>query len=196
MLLESNKLHQLQDDLESMLWVLLWMCLKFVNHNLSPPVLQRFLDIFDETKPSRNGTGGTSKRSSLLGSEFQGEVKFTSPPLNTLFERLLPVFASRYARRPLDDDLDDAKAVYLELGGEEGASKDKRFRYDPFSFYLRNSRLENSRWIIKIMRALLDSANWPVNDIVKAKEYHSSDGRHAKRTGLDSFHGMISKRIR
>ncbi|GBE84617.1 predicted protein [Sparassis crispa] len=74
--------HSFQDDMESMLWVVLYSNLLWLGHNLSPNTVVTYLfELFDDTWINQEGIlkGGDGKLSNQYSQNFTGKVHFSNP---------------------------------------------------------------------------------------------------------------------
>lgn len=133
-----------QDDIESLLYVILYCALLWLPHELSPAQLDEALEaIFDRSRwaPSKNGyVGGDGKLDNAMTRYFTGPANFAVPLqkwLDTVIDHHVPAPASEYLVPPRDtstwsaDQLEAFWADFLQT--ETLASKDRTTHDHPRS---------------------------------------------------------------
>jgi hypothetical protein len=102
LLRNNKKCHELEDDRESCLHVLIWTALRFTEHTCSEGHSSTFLRAFDEAYEDGDGVkGGDLKRGFLATREIPRVVKFDGQPhLDKLIRELTEAFAVRYEEPP------------------------------------------------------------------------------------------------
>src|ERR1700733_15311165 len=116
LLMNTNHVHTLADDLESFLHVLSWVALRFTPHGSSSKALTDLLvSMFDHSNEDDGGSkGGTAKRNYLSGAQIL-KSDFQHPILPALLEELTATCAIRYEKRPSDNELE----AYHELQAQQ-----------------------------------------------------------------------------
>jgi hypothetical protein len=106
LLMNTNHVHTLADDLESFLHVLSWVALRFTPHGLSTKALTDLLvSMFDHSYEEDGfARGGDIKRDCLIGGRVM-KSNFQQEKLSTLIKVLTATCAVRYEDPPSDEDL-------------------------------------------------------------------------------------------
>lgn len=146
LLKKRNHFHDIEDDRESALYVMLWTALRYTKHSQlvesedDIPV-KHLLAAFDEARPDGSGgvTGGSLKSSFLTGNS---ELRFDNrPQLDTLVTTLCRAFAFRYVRQ-LDPTNAGLVAIYSD----------------------RLKLLRTEGWLVNTMEQFLNADGWPNDD--------------------------------
>jgi hypothetical protein len=121
LLMSTNHVHTLTDDLESFLHVLSWVALRFTPHGLSTAALTHLLDsVFDHSYEDDGfARGGNIKSGYLIGGQVT-KSNFQQEKLSKLIKVLTATCAVRYEDPPSDEDL----KLYHEFCGREIRTKD------------------------------------------------------------------------
>jgi hypothetical protein len=115
--------HGFKDDLESSLYILLWVILMYSTVS-DPTLVPDFMASVLDAKPYR-GVGGLSKHGLLKGQEFLDDVEFPGrPALHELVRGLANLFKFRYVKAPDTLQRKDYKK-FLEMGN---GSDDPEFK--------------------------------------------------------------------
>jgi len=174
--------HDFRDDLESSLYVLLWLTLVYSecsNGEQVPSFLAGVLDPQPHApkSPDRK-TSGFAKPDFLKGRTFLTEVTFPGrPALHSLFRHLTRLFAIRYEDEPSSDEKGVAESYRVrreavadptqrELLGElyRGTVVHK--------FNQRSALLDDHTYIIRLFDdALENRSSWPSHDCAVKQEY-------------------------
>jgi hypothetical protein len=178
---KSNPLHSFEDDLESSIYVLLWLTLMYsevTNSDVMPPFLSSVLD----PQPYSNN-GGYAKTEFLMGRAFLAGVQFPGrPALHKLISDLAQLFSVRYEPPPSDADRQAVHALLQSQDPGVRAAYDQTItsRYDK-----RKSQLEGHDATITFFdEALNDCSNWPQNDRAVRQNYsHNVQPRKVIKTG-------------
>jgi hypothetical protein len=177
LLIKRNHFHDIEDDRESALYVLLWTALRYTKHSqlVDDISVPDFLAAFDEARPDGSGgfTGGSLKRSFLRGN---GELHFDNrPQLDALAGHLCRAIGARYTAKPGPE----APAALAEYHNNS----------------LQLLRTEN--WFVDIMQKFLNSDGWPSDDKAEPQETIVEATTSNKR-GFDqaSINGRNEKRFR
>lgn len=185
--------HDFRDDLESTLYILLWVALVFSKVDTTENV-SGFLSIVLD--PYRNILNYTTKPDFLTGRRFFKDFKFANRPcLDTLLLDLAHLFKFRYEDVPTEVDLELVKSAEHLL-----ANAIKRQDYDLVG-YITNSyetlygvvykRQETAfrnheATLAHFKKALEDRSKWPLDDVADKQ-----DTEHIKPTLAKS---TLSKR--
>jgi hypothetical protein len=176
LLMNTNHVHTLADDLESFLHVLSWVALRFTPHGLSTKALTDLLvSMFDHSYEDDGfARGGNIKKNYLIGGEVTTS-NFQQEKISTLIKVLTATCAVRYEDPPSDEDLklyrdyqvqqsdllqnphitSSVAAIYEALGLSSVAA-----RYEQ-----KMAALSSSDWMIKTFDdALADRNSWPSDD--------------------------------
>ena len=167
--------HSFQDDLESTIYVLLWMILMYSetsDRDRVPTFLSGVLD------PQPHGeTGGFNKADFLKARTFLQQVNFPGRhALHHLINQLGDLFAVQYEDKPTaaQETIADVlkKAMAADLDNAEIAKAHKAtFSY---SYWTWMNALNDHQHTIQLFEvALQDSASWPVNDIAVKQEFRT-----------------------
>jgi len=164
--------HDFQDDLESTLWVLLWMTLMFSQVS-NPDVMPTFLLNVLNPWPYLNNSS-TGKMEFLIGHRFLSMVQFLEQnELHKLISNLTFLFAVLYE----DEPSEAGKEISSLLNG-----LDQRDPNDEHGDMLRCRHVfEYNTWInalqdylatIKLFQdALKDHTKWPSNDVAVLQKF-------------------------
>lgn len=150
--------HVRADDMESVFWVLLWLALKFGQHNIEPKKLSgKLADIFDKMNVAEDGEFGGDYKEFVLekGVGRYLEVEFSPPVLQEVLEEMCACFTVRTELPP------------PELGAKPKYRRDPRqlVAYEVLLDWYNRSvdQLKNAAYIReKIENALAREAEWPV----------------------------------
>src|ERR1700678_4581090 len=150
--------HDFRDDLESSIYVLLWVGLMYSecsNRAQVPSFMSTVLD------PQPHGsTGGYGKADFLKGKTFLSKVKFPfRPALDTLLDKLADLFSVRYEEAPTEADRADSDGL-REPHLHSQYCKSLAVKYDR-----RIDELSSHDATIGLFEtALSDRSQWPAND--------------------------------
>ncbi|OBZ71870.1 hypothetical protein A0H81_08087 [Grifola frondosa] len=90
---EFTQQHHIQDDMESLLYVVLYCSLRWLPHNKQESALVRLLhvlfDRYDEIDEKGNTRGGDAKLQNSTSRKFTKKVRFTSKPLQKWFDKVM-----------------------------------------------------------------------------------------------------------
>ncbi|KAH7921106.1 hypothetical protein BV22DRAFT_1198444 [Leucogyrophana mollusca] len=175
LLQNPQKLHELQDDLESFLHVLTWSTIRYCPSNLSALERGTYLRlIFDEAIDTDDGTtGGLHKGNHLghgrylparRGEGFQFSV---SSPLLDLLKAFSGGFVARYQTPPTDAERKTFEQQKAQAVADNNPNWLKYLLDHPFEAYDRALRaLTNSDWVLSILRSYAKGKHgaWPTDD--------------------------------
>jgi len=161
---KMDGLHDIQDDLESSIYVLLWMTLMYSKCS-NPKQVPSFLEGVLDPKP-HGGTGVYSKPDFLKGRTFLSQIEFTGrSALHCLIDQLCYLFAVRYEQEPSQAERDEATTLrqYVDLGNSQLARVYHRCYANAYNH--RMASLKNNKSAIDLFEdALRDPSLWPTND--------------------------------
>ncbi len=114
--------HTLQDDMESLLYVVLYCGFLWLPHNLSKEELAHMIKVLFESFYWDEGNiqGGSGKLSNAIRRQYTGDVEFNEPLkewLNTVMDYNFPTRASNYrgpSRWSSPDDLEEFWSKFLQ----------------------------------------------------------------------------------
>lgn len=159
--------HDFKDDLESSVYVLLWMTLMYSevsDRNEVPAFLAAVLDPL-----SYGPRGGHCKEDFLKSRSFLKHVTFPHrPALHTLIDNLAQLFSIRYADKPSENEKQHTADLlsYIESSPTSPPSLLKAYvDSTSYVYHMRMSKLESHLPTIALFEeALSDRSNWPTND--------------------------------
>jgi hypothetical protein len=156
--------HIFVDDLESSLYVLLWMVLMYSECSDSmqvPTFLQLVLD-----PQSHLSTGGYGKADFLKGRTFLTQVNFPHrPALHQLIVRLAELFAVRYEQAPTESERTEFALLMTLKDSPEPIIFNIHTKSTIFLFDQQVTALENHLATISLFEnALRDSLQWLASD--------------------------------
>lgn len=160
---EKEHVHNFNDDLESTIYILLWVALMYSKCSNSP-MAAGFLEIVLDTQPHSTSTYA-SKPDFLMGRQFLRDVKFVDRPcLDNLLDQLTKLFAVRYHCQP-EEDARKAENAWGQLLKENPGLQSI---YDalPIVQYDRRIKIlkDHEETINYFEEALKDRSLWPPND--------------------------------
>lgn len=178
--------HDFRDDLESSIYVLLWVVLMYSECSDRAQVPSFLSSVLD---PQPHGSiGGYGKADFLKGKTFLSQVKFSCrPALDTLLDRLADLFAVRYELAPTKGDRADSDKLRARVDS------------DPYlrSLYCESRTVVYDRRIRELSShdatialfetALSDRSQWPANDRAEKQQIRvnntSSPHQQLMKTG-------------
>jgi hypothetical protein len=159
---QTTQQHVLKDDLESSIYVLLWVAL-MCSETSNPDQAVLFLKTVLDQQPF-GGLGSYQKADFLKGRTFLNLVKFVDrPALDELINQLACIFGSRYVTPPSDEERRDV-AVVRNLVSDDPMRSDLYLNMPASIFDVRFSKLEDHEAIIELFDAALSNPDWPPND--------------------------------
>jgi|ERR1700678_796235 hypothetical protein len=179
---KMDGVHSLQDDLESAIYVLLWMILMYSetsDRDRVPTFLSGVLD----PEPHKE-TGGFNKADFLKARTFLQNVHFPNrEALHNLISQLAELFAVRYEEKP--SEVEEKVANTLK---DDPALAEAYKRTVYFSYWARMTALENHQHTIKLFEEALKSTSWLVNDFAVKQEFGTRTSLHrpVTKTGWDT----------
>ena len=159
--------HNFVDDLESSLYVLLWVTLMYSevsDRDQVPPFLASVLD-----PQPYNNKGGFAKMDFLKGRSFLQQVQFPNrPALHRLIDSLAELFRYRYETQPTKSERAESNQLRAMLDTSSSTSPLFWKAYEKSSCRLYDvwmAKLENHHATIDLfITALSDRSGWPAND--------------------------------
>ncbi|KAL6302057.1 hypothetical protein BKA93DRAFT_794274 [Sparassis latifolia] len=97
--------HMFQDDMESMLWVVLYCCLLWLGHDKPPGTLVTILyHLFDDTwiNPVGIMNGGDGKLTNQYRQDYTGKIHFSNPAFREWLDAVIKFNSSHVFQRPQD----------------------------------------------------------------------------------------------
>jgi hypothetical protein len=177
-LITREEPHSYRDDLESTIYVLLWVALMF-SETSQPMNVALFMDtVLDPKMPAGIGEDTSIypyKAEFLTQTQFLKFTKFPGRPcFHTLLTSLADLFAVRYEKVPIGaSDLPRARKI---LDSFTNKIDQELFRSLPlFSYFERMAFLTNHDRTIELFNiALQNRSEWPVDD--RAEKQHIRKG--------------------
>jgi hypothetical protein len=151
---DPNWQHDFKDDLESSIYVLLWVMLMYSTCSNAAQVVP-FMDGVLDPQAHLKGSGGFAKSDFLCGQSFLTSVKFPGrPKFDTLLSVLAFLFSSWYPRSPPSANEDDPMSslqlqAYIEHESTRATAE---------------KSLTHEMTIGAFDKALKDRAQWPAAD--------------------------------
>jgi hypothetical protein len=188
--------HELQDDLESFFWVLLWVSLRYTRHNLPPEDLNDLLSAFDQVFWESN-RGGTRKRNILLARQIPNDVKFKNGALDKLFDRFNDLFAVRYKEPPSPPELDAYHILKAAFAPDHPVIRTNRVQL----YTQHMDHLRTSLFMLDTLRnATQNRTSWPRDDKATRQVFGSTLVTDKKRKSdqdkIDSCRVSQSKKFK
>jgi len=161
----TRHVHNFRDDLESSVYVLLWVTLMYSEASNRDLVAAFLMNVLD---PQPSGTtGGSSKADFLQGRSFLKQVQFPGrPQLHYLIDQLAQLFAVRYETEPNATERLAAEQYRSFAETSQHAVLWDMFNSNPvYTFDLRMSKLKDHVATIALFdEALADRSQWPIGD--------------------------------
>jgi len=157
--------HDFKDDLESSVYVLLWVTLMYSEVSDRDEV-PTFLSAVLDPRPC-GPRGGYGKEGFLVGRAFLNHVTFPHrPALHTLIDQLAQLFAVRYEKKPSEDERRDSDALLLIAKSTSNPHLWNLYHTNKVGAYdTRMSNLMTHEPTIALFdEALRDRSVWPAND--------------------------------
>jgi len=174
--------HDFRDDLESSIYVLLWMTLMFSevsNNAIVPTFLSNVLD----PRPYSNN-GGHSKMDFLCGRTFLSNIEFPDrTELLTLVVELASLFSVRYEKEP--SAAERSSSQYL-LEQEDPTLRQMYTETQCAKYDKWIQKLEDHMATIELFNAALkDRTKWPSNDAAVLQKFDAKQPVHlVMKTGF------------
>ncbi|KAG5649302.1 hypothetical protein H0H81_004755, partial [Sphagnurus paluster] len=92
LLMDHHSVHTVQDDMESFVYVILYVGLRYLEHNKSKDTLHIMSEIFDHEKVNTEGkcTGGENKKAMIRAfAKLEDDFQFACEPLDNWFRIVL-----------------------------------------------------------------------------------------------------------
>lgn len=219
---KPHKVQDLQDDIESFFYVILYHVIRYMNHNKLSEVTNIMEKVFDDYTEHADGqlTGGSGK-SGMITRRLHVEKDFEIPsnrPLNSWLQYMLNslkewLFHIESFDKPCywAEDKDDDGGEIVSANQDETGNMGVGPNSKAASFHQRavnplaaseHLKLHNHRLIEAKWRALLNKGEWPANDgpvdhlsDVSLKRTH--DGElglpfKRRRTGIDTGSALVN----
>lgn len=189
--------HNFQDDLESTIYVLLWMVLMYSETSDGDRV-PTFLSGVLDPEPHMNNAG-FGKADFLKARTFLQVVTFPQrPALHRLINQLAILFAVQYEHKPSDAE---EKTADVLKKSNDAAVAEAYMTTVSYSYWTRIEQLKDHQHTIKLFDdALRDHTLWPANDNavkqVFRKDSEPSHHRLVTKTGWDTsffVHGISNE---
>ncbi|KIM78713.1 hypothetical protein PILCRDRAFT_10935 [Piloderma croceum F 1598] len=184
--------HTFVDDLESILYVILWIILLYSPSSLDTPSLTAFIQmVLDPAE--YEGTGGSCKKDFLIGHSVLQHLTFEGrPSLQPLLMDLATLFAVRYEPEP------SARQNQVLASLKQFATLDpSMFDHPVLNYYNRLSYLKSHTHVIKLLIKHIEIESWPRNDSAEQQRLVVPETVGAKRpkTGFQ-LSDRPSKKVR
>jgi hypothetical protein len=172
----QNTTHTLQDDLESSLYVLIWMVLMY-SETSDKSQVPSFLSGVLDPKPY-GPTGGYGKADFLKARTFLQRVTFPGrPALHNLITKLAELFAVRYEEEP--NKADKENAIFLLKQKSEASNpgdvdqfQNAYMRTPVYLYETRKNDLKGYQHTLDLIKeALKYPASWPTNDFAVKQDF-------------------------
>jgi hypothetical protein len=169
--------HALQDDLESSIYVLLWMTLMY-SETSGKSQVPSFLSGVLDPKPF-GPTGGYGKADFLKARTFLQRVEFPGrPALHHLITQLAELFAVRYEDKPTDPQYANANFLYGNMTANPDVSEFRKAYEETIVYSYRNriEALSGYQYTIDLFEAALrNRASWPSDDPAIKQDFQFED---------------------
>ena len=172
-----------RDDLESTLYILLWVGLMYSKCSNNEKVAGFLHNVLDpQPRDSDGHSTYTTKPEFLKGRDFLSQVQFPGrPQFDKLLLQLATQFAVRYEEPPSFTHLATANRILAELeerkeeGTDVSDSESLYLTIPAVSFTCRNNNLKDHTQTIKYFDdALTDRMLWPLVDGAEKQDIHSN----------------------
>ena len=163
LVMNNNAQHTFVDDLESVLYVIIWLVLMYSPNSMTVAQRTAFMQgILDPKQYS--GMGGTTKADFLQGRTALQNITFPGrPKLPGLLRELATLFAVRYEILPTNDSI--------------------TFPVFKIHYQQRTEHLKSHKYIIEsISDAIRDPQMWPTDDAAVQQSLLGPVGATKKRT--------------
>ena len=174
-LIAYNEPHNFKDDLESTIYILLWVALTYSKCSDSGKVAG-FLNSVLDPQPRTGPSTYTTKPEFLRGATFLRQVKFPGRPcFDNLLLKLTNLFAVRYELPPCQADINLAND--LLHSSESRLNPNLKAMYETLpaiSFQRRSQGLSNHTLTINYFNeALRDRSLWPLEDCAEKQDLYN-----------------------
>lgn len=159
----SGAFHSTQDDREASYWVILFLALRFLEHNLvGGQLIKRVEGLFDALSRTPSGdVGGVSKAGHLSNPDrFMGfePLQFSVPHLNDMFNELADGISGPYLKAPSSKDL----AIHKAISEQFGLDSELADATAAGQYYTAQKRVVDAAWFIKTLRKYADRIPLPL----------------------------------
>jgi hypothetical protein len=189
-LISGSHTHSLQDDLESSIYVLIWMTLMYSETSDASQV-PSFLSGVLDPKPF-GPIGGYGKADFLKARTFLQQVTFPGrQALHDLIAELAKLFAVRYDDKPTEEEIKSATflkegmTAYPDISGYETAYKATHV----YSYETRMDALKGYNGTIALYDRFLENRNsWPADDAAVKQDFQTGPPRpqQVTKSGWDT----------
>jgi hypothetical protein len=186
--------HTFKDDLESTVYILLWVALMYSKCSDSQKVTG-FIGFVLDGQPRNDSGTYTGKTEFLRGQSFLDSVKFPGRPrFDALLAQLATLFAVRYEPEPSVKDLDAAK----KLEGQLDAIPELLEAYNELpvvKYRRRHAGLKTHDLTIEYFEKALECrGDWPSDDRAE-KQYFSNKTLNSRIPKLKSRAGSTAMAV-
>jgi len=175
--------HTFQDDLESTIYVLLWLILLYSetsDRDQVPPFLSGVLD-----PQPRKTSGGHSKADFLQGRTFLKNIRFPGrSALHCLIDELACLFAVRYTDEPSQAEIYAAETLKVAVKENPARFTSVYEATNYFSYHKRMGALNHQYTIARFEEALGKTTEWPENDNAVKQQF---------QMGTSFNHNLVTK---
>jgi len=176
-LIAMEEAHGYRDDLESTIYILLWVTLMYSRSSDTPKVAMFMDSVLDPRVPVRirEATSIYSPKAEFLkGREFLKQVTFPGRPLlHELLTNLAKLFAVRYEELPVGD-VERAKEMLKAHERQKDQESYKMLMTMPIlEYYNQMKDLNDHDCTIKYFNnALAHRSKWPLEDCAEKQDIH------------------------
>ena len=173
--------HGFKDDLESSIYVLLWIVL-MCSETSNPVQASLFMKTVLGDMPFGN-LGSYTKAHFLIARTFLNEVKFLDrPALDTLVYQLARLFGARYQEEPTFEEKQAADLLRV-LATAYPTLTNICHSNAAYDYYDRLSKLENHDATIALFETAISSPNWLDNDLPLKQDFDEVESRAVIKSG-------------
>jgi hypothetical protein len=181
--------HGLRDDLESTIYVLLWVALMYSETSDPDQAVLFVKTVLDQ--PPLGVVGPLNKRDFLIARTFLALVKFHHrPALDQLIDELACVFGTCYVQSPSAEQRRNAKLIQ-ELISNRPQLSHLYYKTAVYIFDDRMSQLDRHDAIIKIFDNALSDSSWPKNDPPSRQEPNVIESQAILKSGWHTSAFMV-----
>lgn len=179
---QTGQQHELKDDLESSIYVLLWVALMYSKTSDSMQAFLFITHVLNHNQPF--GTVGFYHKSHfLVARTFLAHTKFIHrPALDKLVEDLACLLGTRYMKAPSDKEREEAEAMRVRTI-KDPTLLDFYHKMGPCVFDDRMSKLENHHATINLFETALSDPDWPENDLPIIQDFNEVKLQVIRKSG-------------
>lgn len=164
--------HTFVDDLESTVYILMWMTLVYSSIN-QPAQAKLFLSNTLDPQPVQ-GQGGLAKSDFLIGRSFLTQYSFPKrDALHNLIDKLADMLSVRYSTVTADDG--EIHKLLKKMVDHDPSSVELRQAYEQSKEHAKErkcAQLQSHDAAIKLFDiALKDASEWPTNDAAEKQDF-------------------------